>query len=98
MFEFIVSWQKACTCDHSEMNTTVSGTTFDIQDLEPDTIYKICVAAVSISDGQVKSDMKCLHIKTLKLICKCYSDLPHIVHLCITGHNAQVCTFMFTMQ
>ena len=93
MFEFIVSWQKACTCDHSELSTTVSGITFDIQNLEPDTTYKICVSAVSISDRQVKSKMKCLHTKTLKLVCKCYSDLPHTVRTPVY-YRTHVCTFM----
>ena len=96
IFEFIVNWQKACTCDHSEMNTTVTRTTFDIRNLEPDTTYKICVSVVSSSDD-VKSQRKCLHTKTLTLVCKCYSDLPHTVHLCITGRNTQFCTFTFTM-
>ena len=88
LFVFIVSWQKACTCDLSELSTAVIGTTFNIQDLEPDIIYSICVSAVSSSDDQVKSERKCLHIKTLKPVCKCYSDLPHT----ITGHITQVCT------
>ena len=71
VFEFIVIWQKGCTCDHSEMSTTVSGTTIHIRNLEPDTTYKICVSAVSTStfDDQVKSERKCLHTKTLKLVC-----------------------------
>ena len=89
---FIVSWQKACTCDLSELSTAVIGTTFNIQDLEPDTIYSICVSAVSSSDDQMKSERKCFHTKTLELVCECYSDLPHTVHQCITGRNTQVCT------
>ena len=97
-FVFVVSWQKACTCDLSELSTAVIGTTFNIQDLEPDTIYSICVSAVSSSDTQVKSERKCLHTKTLKPVCKCYFDLPHTVHLCVTGHITQVSTFMFTIQ
>ena len=84
MFVFIVSWQKVCTCDLSELSTTVIGTTFNIQDLEPDTNYSICVSAVSSYDDQVKSERKCLHTKTLKPVCECYSDLPHTVHLCVT--------------
>ena len=84
LFVFIVSWQKACTCDHSELSTAVIGTTFNIQDLEPDTIYSICVSAVSSSDDQVKSERKCLHIKTLKPVCKCYSNQRNtqVAHLC----------------
>ena len=65
MFEFIVSWQKGCNWDLPELSTTVNGTTFNIQDLEPDTIYSICISAVSSSDDQVKSERKCLHSKTL---------------------------------
>ena len=65
MFVFVVSWQKACTCDLSELSTAVNGTTFNIQNLEPDTNYRICVSAVSTSDNQVKSERKCLHTKTL---------------------------------
>ena len=96
MFAFIVSWQKGCTCDHSEliMNITVSGTTFNIRNLEPDTTYKICVSAVSISDRQEKSEMKCLHTKTLKLVCKCYSDLPHTVRTPVY-YRTHVCTFIY---
>ena len=98
MLEFIVSWQKVDTSDLSELSTTVNGTTLNIQDLEPDTNYSICVSAVSTSDYRVRSEGKCLHIKTLKFICKCYSDLPHIVYLCTTGLNTHICTFMFTMS
>ena len=97
-FVFIVNWQKACTCDLSELSTAVIGTTFNIQDLEPDTIYSICVSAVSSSDDQVKSERNCIRSKTLKRVCKCYSNLPHTVHLCVTGRNTLGQTFMFTIQ
>ena len=64
-FEFIVTWLKVDVGDDSE-NMTVNGTTFEIQPLEPDTNYKICVSAVSISDDKVKSEESCLYKKTGK--------------------------------
>ena len=66
MFEFIVTWQKVSTGDDSENNMTVNGTTFQIQPLEPDTNYRICVSAVSISNDRVKSGESCLYQKSGK--------------------------------
>ena len=66
--EFIVAWQNVDTEDDSA-NETVNGTTFNIKDLTPDTNYSICVTATT-SDGQVRSENRCLYTKTSELSSK----------------------------
>ena len=63
-FQFTVTWQRVETTGNSEINTKETPTgTANIQNLEPNANYHICVSAVSTSNHLVRSE-KCFYSKT----------------------------------